>query len=89
MPIYEKPLRAKQHVSGSPVLEGLGWHSKPQIFVLTQEIKARNQKVQPSPKRCPGKNPFVLTWGNKCRGGKEPRSGALMRMLGVFETASG
>ena len=36
-----------------------------------------------------GDNSSAVTWVNKCRGGKEPRSGALMRMLGLLEIDSG
>jgi len=35
-----------------------------------------------------GDNSAAVTWINKCRGGKEPRSGALMRVLGCLEMGS-
>ena len=35
-----------------------------------------------------GDNSSAVSWVNKCRGGLEPRSGALMRLLGVLEMRS-
>ena len=35
-----------------------------------------------------GDNMSAVHWVNKCRGAREPRSGALMRMLGVLEMRS-
>ena len=36
-----------------------------------------------------GDNMSAIQWVSKCRGGKEPRSGALMRLLGCLEVGSG
>ena len=36
-----------------------------------------------------GDNEPSVAWIQRCRGGKEPRSGALMRLLGVVEVSSG
>ena len=36
-----------------------------------------------------GDNSSACSWVAKCRGGKEPRSGALMRILGCLEVTSG
>jgi len=36
-----------------------------------------------------GDNMSAVHWVNKCRGAKEPRSGALMRMMGVLEMRNG
>ena len=36
-----------------------------------------------------GDNMSTLQWVPKCRGGKEPRSGALLRLLGCLEVGSG
>lgn len=36
-----------------------------------------------------GDNEASVAWIQRCRGGKEPRSGALMRMLGALEVSSG
>ena len=36
-----------------------------------------------------GDNEAAVQWVRRCRGGKEPRSGALMRFLGVLEISSG
>ena len=36
-----------------------------------------------------GDNESSVAWIQRCRGGKEPRSGALMRLLGVLEVSSG
>ena len=36
-----------------------------------------------------GDNEASVAWIQRCRGGKEPRSGALMRMLGAVEVSSG
>lgn len=36
-----------------------------------------------------GDNEASVAWIQRCRGGLEPRSGALMRLLGVLEVASG
>ena len=36
-----------------------------------------------------GDNEAAVEWVRRCRGGKEPRSGALMRLLGVLEMSSG
>ena len=36
-----------------------------------------------------GDNKAAVEWVRRCRGGKEPRSGALMRLLGVLELSSG
>ena len=36
-----------------------------------------------------GDNEAAVQWVRRCRGGKEPRSGALMRFLGVLEMSSG
>ena len=36
-----------------------------------------------------GDNEAAVQWVRRCRGGKEPRSGALMRLLGVLEVSSG
>ena len=36
-----------------------------------------------------GDNEAAVQWVRRCRGGKEPRSGALMRFLGVLELSSG
>ena len=36
-----------------------------------------------------GDNMATVHWTSKCRGGKEPRSGTLMRMLGCLEMRSG
>ena len=36
-----------------------------------------------------GDNEAAVEWVRRCRGGKEPRSGALMRLLGVLELSSG
>lgn len=36
-----------------------------------------------------GDNQTAVHWVTKCKGGKEPRSGALMRILGGLETCSG
>ena len=36
-----------------------------------------------------GDNMAAVNWISKCRGGKEPRSGTLMRMLGCLECAAG
>ena len=45
---------------------------------------------------CPGQSKLIrgdnmsaVNWVNKCRGAKDPGSGALMRMLGVLETLNG
>lgn len=38
--------------------------------------------------RMRGDNSSAVSWVNKCRGGKEPRSGALMRILGCLEMGS-
>ena len=35
-----------------------------------------------------GDNEEAVQWVRRCRGGKEPRSGALMRFLGVLEMSS-
>ena len=35
-----------------------------------------------------GDNEAAVEWVRRCRGGKEPRSGALMRLLGVLELSS-
>ena len=36
-----------------------------------------------------GDNEAAIQWVRRCRGGKEPRSGTLMRLLGVLELSSG
>ena len=36
-----------------------------------------------------GDNDAAVQWVRRCRGGTEPRSGALMRLLGVLELSSG
>ena len=36
-----------------------------------------------------GDNSSACCWVNKCRGGKEPRAGAVMRVLGCLEMGSG
>ena len=36
-----------------------------------------------------GDNEPSVAWIQRCRGGKEPRSGAILRMLGVIEVSSG
>ena len=36
-----------------------------------------------------GDNEAAVHWVRRCRGGREPRSGALMRLLGVLELSSG
>ena len=36
-----------------------------------------------------GGNKAAVHWVRQCRGGLEPRSGALMRLLGVLELSSG
>ena len=36
-----------------------------------------------------GDNEAAVAWVRRCRGGKEPRSGALMRLLGALELSSG
>ena len=36
-----------------------------------------------------GDNVSAVQWVSKCRGGREPRSGALMRLLGYLEVGSG
>ena len=36
-----------------------------------------------------GDNKAAVHWVRRCRGGLEPRSGALMRLLGVLEVLSG
>ena len=36
-----------------------------------------------------GDNEAAVQWVRRCRGSKEPRSGALMRFLGVLEIYSG
>ena len=36
-----------------------------------------------------GDNEAAAVWLRRCRGGKEPRSGALMHLLGVRELSSG
>lgn len=36
-----------------------------------------------------GDNEASVAWIERCRGGREPRSGALMRMLGAIEVSSG
>ena len=36
-----------------------------------------------------GDNEATVQWVRRCRGGKEPRSGALMRLLGVIKLSSG
>ena len=36
-----------------------------------------------------GDNMTAVHWVSKCRGGEEPRSGALLRLLGCFEVGSG
>ena len=36
-----------------------------------------------------GDNEAAVEWVRRCRGGKEPRSGALMGLLGVRELSSG
>ena len=36
-----------------------------------------------------GDNMSAVQWVSKCRGGREPRSGALMRLLGCLEVGSG
>lgn len=38
--------------------------------------------------RLRGDNSSAVAWVNKCRGGKEPRSGALMRVLSYLEMGS-
>ena len=38
--------------------------------------------------RMRGDNSSAVAWVNKCRGGKEPRSGALIRILGCLEIGS-
>ena len=36
-----------------------------------------------------GDNMSAVQWVSECRGGREPRSGALMRLLGCLEVCSG
>ena len=36
-----------------------------------------------------GDNMSAVQWVSKCRGGREPRSGAFMRLLGCLEVGSG
>ena len=36
-----------------------------------------------------GDNEAAAQWVRRCRGGKEPRSGALMRLCGVLELSGG
>ena len=36
-----------------------------------------------------GDNEAVVYWVRRCRGGKEPRSGTLMRLMGAIELAGG
>ena len=36
-----------------------------------------------------GDNEAAVKWVRRCRGGKEPRSGAVMRCCGVFEMSGG
>ena len=36
-----------------------------------------------------GDNEAAVEWVRRCRGGKETRSGALMRLLGVLKLSSG
>lgn len=36
-----------------------------------------------------GDNEASVAWIQRCRGGREPRSGALIRLLGVLEVSSG
>ena len=56
------------------------------VFIVQSEMRleyARNSI------RMMGDNSSSVAWVNKCRGGSEPRSGAIMRMLGCLEMGSG
>lgn len=49
------------------------------VFIVQSDMRpeyARNSI------RLMGDNSSIVAWGNTCRGGTEPRSGALLRMLG-------
>ena len=62
-------------------------------MVVTAWIFVSESGIMPSYARDPvlmrGDNTPTVHWVFKCRGGREPRSGALMRLLGCLEVGSG
>ena len=62
-------------------------------MVLMAWVFVREEKMQPRHGHdcllMRGDNSSACSWVAKCRGGKEPRSGALMRILGCLEFTSG
>lgn len=68
------------------VLELLG------MFVGAWLLVVQQQRAPVAASDCVllrGDNEASVAWIQRCRGGNEPRSGALMRMLGALEVSSG
>ena len=57
-------------------------------WAFTVEAKSAPQYVGESILKR-GDNKSAVHWVNRCRGGREPRAGALMRILGCLEMRSG
>ena len=57
-------------------------------WAFTQEAQTAPQYVSESILRR-GDNMSAIHWVSRCRGGREPRAGALMRILGCLEMRSG
>ena len=68
------------------VLELLGMVVGAQVLITQQQLAPQEMGdcIQ-----LRGDNEPSVAWIQRCRGGKEPRSGAIMRMLGVIEVSSG
>lgn len=67
------------------VLELLGMVVGTRIFIAQSATKPGYAKDSV---RMHGDNSSAVAWMNKCQGGKEPLSGALMRILGFLEMDS-
>lgn len=68
------------------VLELLGMVVSAFNLVVTEEAAPATPR---DPVLLRGDNQSAVHWINRCRGGKEPRSGALMRILGLLEIRGG
>ena len=68
------------------VLELLGMVVGAQVLITQQQLVPQEMGdcIQ-----LRGDNEPSVAWIQRCRGGKEPRSGAIMRLLGVIEVSSG
>lgn len=84
--------RFRERVSGRDdlsinVLELLAMAVSAYVFTIESEITPESARDSILMR---GDDSSSVTWVNKCRGGrKEPRAGALMRILGCLEMGSG